>query len=287
MTSILHCPVCRELLVRTANSCLCSNKHVFDTARQGYINFHLAHQKHSREPGDSPAMIESRRRFLNLGLYDRVSDCINETVWGLLRDAKKRGPLSILDAGCGEGFYLKRLKDSLADRREGHPSIDYYGVDISKCAVRKATQRDRMISWFVASIIDLPFVPSSFDVILNIFSPADFSEFSRVLRKNGKLVIVSPGPRHLNGLREVIYPVAREHMRSVKAEQAGGLFSLAAAARVNYRLELDSHSSIMDLLSMTPYFWNIDPDTKSKVEALEQLLLDVDVNIRVLSRIGE
>jgi 23S rRNA (guanine745-N1)-methyltransferase len=287
MTSILLCPVCSGPLVRTATSCLCSNKHTFDIARQGYINFHLAHQKHSREPGDSPEMIESRRRFLDLGLYDRVSDCINETVSNLVREARQSSTLNILDAGCGEGFYLKRLKDALAGLRTGHPSIDYYGVDISKAAVRKATQRDRTINWLVASNINLPFMPSSFDVILNIFSPADFSEFSRVLNKNGRLVIVSPGPKHLNGLREVIYPVAREHARSAKAEQAGGIFSPATAARVNYHVELSNHGAIMDLLAMTPYFWHIDLKTKSKVELLDLLTLDVDVNIRVFKKAAE
>jgi len=215
-----------------------------------------------------------------------VSDGINETIAGILRDTGQGSAFSILDAGCGEGFYLKRLKESLANDRKGQPSIDYYGVDISKVAVRKATQRDRTMNWFVASIIALPFVPSSLDVVLNIFSPADFTEFSRVLGKNGRLVIVSPGPRHLNGLREIIYPVAREHERSAKAEQAGGLFSLSRESRVTYQLELTSRGEIMDLLAMTPYFWNIDLNTKSKVEALDRLALDVDVNIRIFRKIA-
>ena len=284
MTSILRCPVCGEALARTAHSYHCSNKHTFDIARQGYANFHLVNRKNSREPGDSQEMIESRRRFLDLGLYNRVSDGINGTVASLLHDAGQGGALSLLDAGCGEGFYLKRLKGSLADGRTGRGPIDFYGVDVSKAAVRKATQRDRTMNWFVASIIDLPFMTSSLDVILNIFSPADFTEFSRILGRNGRLVIASPGPRHLNGLREVIYPVAREHARSEKAEQAGGLFSLRTTSRITYQLELDDRSKIMDLLAMTPYFWNIGLDTRSKVEALDRLALDVDVDIRVFGK---
>ena len=42
----------------------------------------------------------------------------------------------------------------------------------------------------------------------------------------------------------------------------------------------------MDLLAMTPYFWNIDLNTKSKVEALDRLALDVDVKIRVFSKMA-
>jgi 23S rRNA (guanine745-N1)-methyltransferase len=286
MTSILQCPVCRQLLSSSAGGYRCSNKHHFDAARQGYVNLLLAHQKHSKEPGDSAEMIRSRRRFLDLGLYDRVSDGINKAVAAHLPGLKQGRTFSILDAGCGEGFYLKRLKESLANRPGDSIAIDYYGVDISKFAVRQATHRDKTMRWLVASIVDLPFGPSSFDIVLNVFSPVDFAEFSRILRKTGRLVIISPGPRHLYSLREIIYPIAREHAHSAMIEQAKGLFSPSTETRINYQIELKSAGEIMDLLAMTPYFWNIDLSTKSRVEALTRLTLDVDVEVRVFRKTG-
>jgi 23S rRNA (guanine745-N1)-methyltransferase len=284
MTSVLQCPVCKNRLLNSADGYQCSNNHTFDVAREGYVNLLLAHKKHSKEPGDSPEMIRSRRRFLDLGHYNRVSDGINEAIANNLDLSEHEQAYSILDAGCGEGFYLKRLKESLAGRQGIKLPIDYYGVDISKFAVRQATKRDRTIDWFVASIIDLPFAPSSLDIILNVFSLADFAEFSRILRNTGKLVTVSPGPRHLNGLREIIYPIAREHARSTMIEQARGLFSLSTATRINYPLELTSAGEIMDLLAMTPYFWNIDLNTRSRVEAIDRLALDIDVEVRVFEK---
>ena len=284
MTSILQCPVCRNLLFASAGGFQCVNKHTFDAARQGYVNFLLAHKKHSKEPGDSPEMIRSRRRFLDLGLYNKVSDGINETIALNLQSAGNGSALSILDAGCGEGFYLKRLKDSLAAGVGKPARADYYGIDISKFGVRHATQRDKTIHWFVASIIDLPFASSSLDIVLNVFSLADVAEFRRVLRKTGSLITVTPGPKHLNGLREIIYPVAREHAQSAIPEQAKGVFSLARTTRINYQIELTNSEQIMDLLAMTPYFWNIDLNTKSKVEALSRLALDVDVVISVFNK---
>jgi 23S rRNA (guanine745-N1)-methyltransferase len=229
-------------------------------------------------------MIRSRRRFLNLGLYNRISDGINETVAGILTDPGRERAFNILDAGCGEGYYLKRLKEFLA-RRSGNPApVDYYGVDISKFAVRQAAQRDRTTGWFVASIIDLPFAQSSLDMVLNVFSPADFPEFSRVLRETGGLLIASPGPRHLNGLREIIYPEVREHAPSTVSEEAAAFFSRSAEKRIKYPIELASREAIMDLLAMTPYFWNIDLKTKARVEALDRLVLDVDVEIRTFRK---
>jgi 23S rRNA (guanine745-N1)-methyltransferase len=284
MTVILQCPVCRNPLLNSADGYQCSNNHTFDAAREGYVNVLLSHKKNSKEPGDSKEMIRSRRRFLDLGLYDRVSDGINEAVAGNLPGAGEEQAFNILDAGCGEGFYLKRFKEFLAKRPGTRVSVQYYGVDISKFAVRQAAKRDRTTDWFVASIIDLPFAQSSLDMVLNVFSPAVLPEFSRVLRETGGLLIVSPGPRHLNGLREIIYPNAREHAPSTISEEAKQLFTLSAETRINYQIELTDSPAIMDLLAMTPYFWNIDLKTKARVEALDRLALDVDVEIRTFKK---
>jgi len=284
MTIILQCPVCRNPLLNSADGYQCSHNHTFDAAREGYVNLLLAHKKNSKEPGDGKEMIRSRRRFLDLGLYNRISDGINEAIADNLPEPGNERAFNILDAGCGEGFYLKRLKEFLAQKSGNPVPIEYYGVDISKFAVRQATQRDRTMGWFVASIIDLPFAQSSLDMVLNVFSPADFPEFSRVLRETGGLLIVSPGPRHLNGLREIIYPDAKEHAPSTVSEEAEALFSLSAEKRINYPLELTSREAIMDLLAMTPYFWNIDLKTKARVEALDRLVLDVDVQIRAFRK---
>ena len=284
MSTILQCPVCRNPLIPSTGGYQCSNKHTFDVARQGYVNLMLAHKKHSKEPGDSPAMIQSRRRFLDQGFYDRVSDGINEVVAGNLRESENGTAFCILDAGCGEGFYIKRLKEYLMGRSGGRIILDCYGVDISKYAVSKAAQRGKTITWAVGNIVDLPFTSGSLDIVMNVFALAEFNEFSRILKDTGKLVIVTPGPRHLNGLREIIYPVSREHTQSEMSEQAKGLFTLSSISRVSYPFELKRAEEIMDLLAMTPYFWNIDLNTKSKVEALNRLELEVDVVITVFNK---
>ena len=288
MSSILQCPVCRQPLFATPSGYQCVAMHSFDAARQGYVNLVLAQNKHSKEPGDDPEMILSRRRFLDLGHYLRVSDGINETIATALAGSVPGSGCSVLDAGCGEGFYLQRLKVALARNSAphlaAHSAIEYHGVDVSKFAVRQATQRDRTVGWFVASINDLPFLDDSLDLVLSVFSPANIPEFARILKQSGSLVFVSPGPKHLNGLREIIYPVTREHDAPAITEKAKELFSPAAVQRITYPLELTSNQTIMDLLAMTPYYWNIDRETKGKVAALDRLQMDVDVQIRVFRK---
>jgi 23S rRNA (guanine745-N1)-methyltransferase len=286
MHIVLQCPVCRNPLLNSAEGYRCSRNHSFDAAREGYVNLLLVQNKNSREPGDSKEMVRSRRRFLDLGLYDRISDAVNTAISRTVQRREAGKPFNILDAGCGEGFYLKRLK-ALLEGMTGPAAVEYYGVDISKFAVRQATQRDKTMNWFVASIVELPFSASSFDVVLNVFSPADLPEFSRVLKDAGALVVATPGPRHLNGLRETIYPNAREHAPATISDEAKGLFSLFLETRITYPVELRSREAIMDLLSMTPYFWNIDRKTRSRVESLTELDLDVDVEVRVLRKAAQ
>lgn len=284
MTIILQCPVCRNPLLNSADGYQCSHNHTFDAAREGYVNLLLAHKKNSKQPGDGKDMLLSRRRFLDLGLYNRVSDRINEAVSACLTGRANVPPCNILDAGCGEGFYLQRLKDRLGQGPLAAAGVEYYGIDISKEAVRMATRRDKAMNWFVASVMDLPFAASSFDLVLNVFSPARYREFARVLRQDGSVLIVSPGPKHLNGLRQIIYPELREHAVSTISEEVKELFTLSSERRVHYPLELKSREAVMDLLSMTPYFWHIDLRTKAKVEALDRLATDVDVEIRVFRK---
>jgi len=284
MSSILQCPVCRKPLLSSADGYQCAERHSFDAARQGYVNLVLSHNKNSKEPGDGPEMIRSRRRFLDLGYYNRVSDTINEAIATVLSGFAQDCDCNLLDAGCGEGFYLQRLKYALDHGREADRPIAYHGVDVAKFAVRQATQRDRGMDWFVASINDLPFMDASLDILLSVFSPANIPEFARIIKHLGSLVFVSPGPQHLNGLREIIYPVTRVHEPPTITEKARELFASAAVTRVTYPLELQNHQEIMDLLAMTPYYWNIDQETKARVAALDRLALDVDVEVRVFRR---
>ena len=284
MSSILQCPVCRNPLFPSVDGYQCVERHNFDVARQGYVNLVLSHNKHSRAPGDDPEMIQSRRRFLGLGYYDQVSDGINQAIATVLAGLEQEFDCSLLDAGCGEGFYLQRLKAALGYSLGAGCAITYHGVDVSKFAVRQATQRDRGMDWFVASINDLPFVDDSLDLLLSVFSPANIPEFARILKPNGSLVFVSPGPQHLNGLREIIYPVTREHAPPTIIEKARQLFAPASVTRVTYPLALQNQQEIMDLLAMTPYYWNIDEETKGRVATFDHLALDVDVEIRVFQK---
>lgn len=229
-------------------------------------------------------MIRSRRRFLNRGYYDRLSVGLNQVLASHLAGLEAQGNVGILDAGCGEGFYLKNLKSFLAERSRSGTALEYYGVDISKFAIRQATQRDKAMTWIVASVMELPFMRSSVDVIVSAFAATNLDEFSRVLNRRGVLVLVTPGPNHLKSLRETIYSVVRQHKQAPALDQIKNPYSLSSTTRIAYQTEIEKKEDIMDLLAMTPYFWNIDLRTKSRIEALDRLNLDIDVCVSVFEK---
>lgn len=154
----LRCPVCKKPLLPGDPSYVCRSGHAFDVAREGYVNLLLAHQKHSKEPGYDSAMMASRRRFLGSGAYDRLLKALVEVVPAGGTD------LSVLDAGCGEGYYLTGTADA---RRRSGTEVDGWGIDISKHGVRMAARRDRSCGWVVGNVFDLPVLDARFDGLIS------------------------------------------------------------------------------------------------------------------------
>jgi 23S rRNA (guanine745-N1)-methyltransferase len=273
MPTVLACPVCGAALTISATAATCPNTHTFDRARSGYLNLLLAARKQSTEPGDSPAMMQSRRTFLQAGFYDQMSGALNVAVAAVL--AEKHAPV-VADLGCGEGFFTARLRQALV---AAGSAAACYGVDISRPGIRMATAYDRDITWVVASLHHSPFVPKSLDVVSSIFAPIDAADVRRVLRDDAVLVTVTPGPDHLDALRALIYTTVKPHPKTPALMEGEALFERLGATRVRYRVAIDSSAQIMNLLAMTPYYWNISLQTKATVEALSRLDLTVDAYV--------
>lgn len=111
---------------------------------------------------------------------------------------------SLVDAGCGEGYYTARLVQAL---RASGKTPSAAAFDISKFAVKAAARRDKghAVQWAVASSFAIPVADAAADCLVDIFSPAAAQEFARVVKPGGAFVFAVPGPRHLYGLKEVLY----------------------------------------------------------------------------------
>ncbi|WP_436526278.1 putative RNA methyltransferase [Actinoplanes sp. HUAS TT8] len=235
----LRCPVCREPLARHDRALRCPRSHSFDMARQGYADLSAGRLPHT---GDSAEMIADRADFLAAGHYTFIARALAETI----ETPEDQDPITvrrearddrlILDAGTGTGDYLAHVLDSA-------PTAVGLGLDVSKPALRRAA---RAHSRAAAVLTDLwrplPVADARAAVILNVFAPRNGPEFHRVLRPDGRLLVVTPAADHLaelvaaHGLIQVdpekaarVGETLDEHFRSIEARTLRHEMRLTAA----------------------------------------------------------
>lgn len=264
---IWRCPNCHSSLQPTDNSWRCAQGHSFDRAKQGYANLLLPNQKSSSNPGDSQSMMQSRRRFLQAGYYQPLAEALAGLLDSQINEAED-GLRTLLDIGCGEGYYLRTLSESSSRAS----AAKLYGLDISREAIKRAATALPTASFCVASSYRLPVHDQSVDVVLQVFAPGDDREVQRVLTAEGFWITASPGPRHLYQLKEALYQQVREHQ---VAETPAG-FRLLEQRQVRFALQLNSPEAIADLLAMTPLAWRGSPEGKQQL--LERDALEVEAD---------
>lgn len=249
------CPVCSQKL-QTEDKCWrCAAGHSFDVARQGYVNLLTVDKKHSLHPGDTRDQVAARKAFLDAGYYAPIAETLSEIL-------QKEQPKTLLDAGCGEGYYLTQAAPALQ-------SCEVWGVDISKDAVRYAAVRNQTVRWFVGTAAHLPFENGSFDCILSMFALTAAEEFYRVLRPGGLFLQVTAHPEHLLGLKSVIYPEILLKEKEKSPALPG--FVLEKERLLCFDFILDSHDMVQNLLSMTPHFWRISKEGAARAAETDNL----------------
>ncbi|MBQ3156824.1 MAG: methyltransferase domain-containing protein [Clostridia bacterium] len=179
----LACPTCGAALTRTGDDFACGHRHRINVNRKGCLNV-LSAQVDSCYDAD---LFAARGRVFDAGCYNAVADAIES----LLPEGSHR----LLDAGCGDGWYLNALLARHADWCGA-------GIDISRDAILQATNHPCTALWCVGDLRRLPFGDDSFTAVLDVLTPANYEEFRRVLAPGGLLIKVYPGSGYLQELRD-------------------------------------------------------------------------------------
>lgn len=266
----LACPLEGDALQPMGTRWCCAAGHSFDVASQGYTHLLPVQNKRSRDPGDSKEMVAARRRYLDSGVYQPIAARVSRIV---LADLPADGRLSCLDAGCGEGYYLRQLAAEVGEAQ----TLAVLGLDISKWAVQAAAKREKRMTWVVGSNARLPVRTATLDRLLCLFGFPVYAEFARALRPGGELLQVDAGPDHLRELREIIYPSLKPPRGGETAVPAG--FAHVETDSLCYPIELGSAEQIADLLTMTPHLYRATAEGLARAHALTQLSLTVDVRL--------
>jgi 23S rRNA (guanine745-N1)-methyltransferase len=223
---MLLCTVrnCRRPLVRENGRLVCAAGHSFDLARSGYVNLLQPQDRRSKNPGDTPEAVAARRRLHDRGVATPLLAGISEMLALTAAD-------SVLDAGCGDGYYLGSLVE---------PSgCGGHGVDISIAAVDAAARRYPRVEWVVANADRfVPYEDRAFSVVLSITGRMNPAEFRRVIREDGRLLIALPSPDDLIELRGR----GRDRVERTVSEFAAG-FLLESQRRVSTIADLDAEAA--------------------------------------------
>ncbi len=266
------CPKCKLPFVRTdAHGAVCGAGHSFDRAREGYFNLLLSNTRAAH--GDNAEMVVARRNFLNTGAYLPLAEAVCAAALRYM-DGE-----SLLDIGCGEGYYTERLARSFADAGR---SLSVSAFDISRDAARRAARRVPSAVVSVASAYHMPIADSSFDMAVNMFSPLALEETQRVLRSGGIFIMAIPGARHLFGLKEATYSTPYEN--EVADKTLSG-FELIDEDHLLYGISLESNAEVRDLFMMTPYAYRTRPEDKERVLALPSLETSAEFHVLVYKRL--
>ena len=259
------CPICQENLALVESSLKCSNRHSFDLAKFGYVN--LAPQIKQSANYDKENF-QNRQQILEAGFYQTILETISDLL-ARLETAK-----TILDIGCGEGFYSRKLQESHSDKT-------FYAFDISKDSVQIAAKSEPnwVINWFVGDLARLPIKDASMDVLLDIFSPANYGEFLRVLSKDGILIKVIPTENHLKEIRQMVQDqlTKKDYSNQDIKEHFQEHFSIQSS-QIAYLTKSITTEQRQALLSMTPLLFHVD---QSKIDWNQLTEITIEAEILV------
>lgn len=240
----LACPHCGASLSLRSGTATCRTGHAFDVARQGYLNL-LA--RPAPNSGDTAEMVAARMEFLASGNY--------ESLRSALVDAVSTDGL-VVEVGAGTAYYLAGVIAS--GQRTG------LALDVSAYAARRAAKADERIGAVVCDAWQrLPVRDGVASVVLDVFAPRNASEIARVLRPDGALLVVTPGPDHLRELVGVLGLVRVDESKEQRlAAGLGERFDRVAADELEWTMTLDRRTA-RNLVAMGPSAWHTDPTATS------------------------
>lgn len=262
MIDHLICPLCSNEFTLEGKSVKCRQGHCFDFAKEGYLNLLPVHRKNSKDPGDSKEMMQARRSFLEGGHYAPLVNHIKETI-----ETHCPNPKSMLDLGCGEGYYTDQL---FSDTQ------NVLGFDIAKNAIRAASKKYSNALFFVGSIYNIPIKPLSIDLAMSIFTPLDSKQIANILSEQGVFMVVSSGANHMKEIAEFIYEKFKPH-EYAPIDKLSEDFDLMSSEDCSFTVKVENSQDAMNMVKMTPYFWSMTQRSND----METIPLEVTAHFKI------
>ncbi|OWN31364.1 methyltransferase domain-containing protein [Corynebacterium diphtheriae] len=244
--------------------------HSFDIARQGYVT--LAGGAGIRYVGDDSSMIHARETFLSGGHFAPFVEAVSNSVHLALDEANVPDDASpvICEVGAGTGYYLAHALDDIENSRG-------IGIDVSVPAAKMLSKCHPRVGAVVADAWSrLPLRDASIDAITVVFAPRNASEFARVLKPGGQVIVLTADAGHLEELREPlgIIGVEKDKVQRMIDQAADNLVPVSDPEPIEFTMHLDQ-DSIASQIGMSPSARHIHPDVLGERIATLPSVMDV------------
>ncbi|MBK3494663.1 methyltransferase domain-containing protein [Viridibacillus sp. YIM B01967] len=262
---LFACPVCgSEMMVTEDCSIVCDNRHSFDIAKQGYVNF----MTHAATSMYGKGLFEARKQVIESGLYAPMHTALCD----LLKQMNTN--VVVLDTGCGEGSHLASIKNEFQEQSD-HSFVGV-GIDIAKEGIIAAGRNYDDMIWCVGDLAKSPYQQTSFNAILNILSPANYTEFKRLLKPNGMVIKVVPQSGYLQQLRAMFFADSEKESYSneLTVERFKENFREVEIKRIAKTIAIDQELVPL-LMHMTPMGWH--QNNNDTAINLTEITIDLDI----------
>lgn len=259
---LFKCPICSARMeVVEQSKMVCTENHSFDLSKAGYVN--LSSNIHVTKYDKS--LFSARKEVIDGGFFEPLLDYIYEAVLPQVG-------ATILDAGCGEGSQLAAILQRLP------ADVTGVGIDLAKEGIATAAKEHPGNVWCVADLANCPFGDSTFEVILNVLSPANYAEFIRLLKPEGLFLKVIPGENYLKELRAIFYDDPKEQKDSDHGMRFEQHFESVRMDRIAYEFPLD-RELLAPLIRMTPLSWGASPEKLEQALSVDIPMITVDFTV--------
>jgi 23S rRNA (guanine745-N1)-methyltransferase len=135
----------------------------------------------------------------------------------------------------------------------------------------------------VDSAFNIPLFENRLDTAISVFSPISSDETARILKPGGTLIMVGPGEQHLSGLTALIYDKTLPHAGN--PVDVAAQFSLQESIEIKRDISVKG-SDILDLLTMTPYYWQARPEQQAMLAKLQKLDTTIHFYINIYQHVS-
>lgn len=258
---LFACPLCGKQMKVLKSSMICEENHCYDISKRGYINFV---QKASLKIYNAE-LFEHRRLVYDSGFYEELMETMNLLV---TTHICHQSECTIVDAGCGEGTFLTKLCSQISGSK--------IGFDISKDAILQACRSTKEILWLVADLVNIPLKDNCVDVLFDIFTPANYQSFHRILKKDGIMVKVIPGAEYLKEFRDAAGTKIKNHRDEEQViHYLSQYMKIVEKRKVYYKVSVNMEQ-LQSWIKMTPMMVNILLDEET-LSSIKQVTIDVNV----------